>query len=178
MIDNLENRVEKLEEGMGQMRVDSASSTSLLAQLRETLKDLGSSFREISATNVEMKTTMQSLQREIERGNKSQEIINKKIDTLASFSADMEKMRGSILLLEQTEKNDIEKLGDEISLMKADQTKLETKLENHLKEFENHKDDSKLDVIKLLKDGAGWLLSVVLGLALIWSLFGQNIRTP
>lgn len=175
---NLESRVERLEEGVNRMQIDTASSNSITIQLKDTLKELSTSFKDISTTNIKMQGTMESLQREIERSNKNNELTNKKIDDLARFSADMESLRGTMKLLEQTEKNNTDKIEARIGIIEIEQKTMETKLDDHLKEFENHKDEAKLDVVRMIKDGAGWLLSGLLGLALIWSLFGQNVRLP
>ena len=80
-MENLEIRVRELEGGMAEMRGVVTSSNSLVNQLQETLKDLGNSFREFSATNIKMQVVMEGLSKEIERGNKNQESMNKKIDS-------------------------------------------------------------------------------------------------
>ena len=178
-MDNLDIRVTKLEEGMGLMQISTASSNSLITQLKETLKDLGDAFKEFSVTNVKTQSSLESLQKEIERGSKSQELLGRKIDSLAKFSADIESIKGSHQLLEVKQRNDYDKLENKISINEKKIDTLASDFKTHCIEFEDHQDESKLDIIKSLKDGSGWLLSVILGLALIWSLFGQiPLRLP
>ena len=167
----IEARFREIEGGMAGMRIENASNNSITTQLKDTLKELSASLKSFGETNLQMQVTMNSLQKEIERGNKFQEVTSRKIDDLARFSADMESMRGTVNLLDQREKNDVAIINGKI-------TTLETKVDEKIDEFDLHKEDSKIDIVKSIRNGSSWLLNIVLALALVWALFGQNVRLP
>ena len=160
-----DSRLNAVEEGMRKMQLDYVSSHSLITQLEKTLQDLSTAFKEISVTTIKTQSTMESLQKEIERGNK-------KMDSLTRFVEDIEKVKGSVNLLDQREETHYEAVKNKID-------SLDKKLDEHLDEFKIHENQSKIDVIALAVRGGGWLLSVILGMALLWSLFGKDfIGTP
>jgi methyl-accepting chemotaxis protein len=170
-MEQLENRVRSLEDGIRTMTHEQTYVKSMYGQFSDTLKELSISFKQISETNIAIQKTIEFLQKDIERNAISQEKMNKKIDDIARFSAEIEKIRDSQNKLEQLTFKETSEIKDDISCLKKE-------YDEHIKEFRTHEDEGKLDVIQLLKNGAGWLLSIILGVAIIWTLFGQNVRLP
>lgn len=177
-MENLESRVNRLEEGLDSMKTK-ASSTEILAEhLKNTMKELTIVVKELGQTNIQIQVAIQSMQKEIEKGNVSQEKMGKKIDDIGRVWSEIQAIRLMQDSCETRSNASMKRVHDKVDVIKQDLDELKKEYKEHVEEFESHKDSGKLDLMALIRNGAGWLLNIILAIVILWTIFGQNAKIP
>ncbi len=177
-MENLETRVSRLEEGLDSMKTKVSSTEVLAGHLKDTMKELTTVVKELGQTNIQIQVAIQSMQKEIEKGNISNEKMGKKIDEIAKVWNEIQAIRGNQNNIEERNNVSIKRIHDKIDDIKNDLDELKKEYKNHIQEFEHHKDEGKLNLMILIRNGAGWLISVILAIVIIWTILGQNVKLP
>lgn len=177
-MENLESRVNRLEEGLDSMKTKASSTEVLAGHLKDTMRELTTVVKELGQTNVQIQVAIQSMQREIEKGNLSNEKMGKKIDEIAKVWNEIQVIRGYQNTMEERNNASIKRVHEKIDDVKDDLDELKKEYKTYVQQFEDHKDEGKLNLMSLIRNGAGWLLSIILAIVIIWTILGQNVKLP